>query len=126
MARLVLIDGNSLLHRAFYALPPMSNRKGMPTGAVYGFISMLLKIIQDYTPSHIAVAFDKKGPTFRHERFVAYKGKRMAMPDDLVPQFDTLKRVLDAMEIARYEIDSFEADDILGTLSLKAEQEVMC
>jgi DNA polymerase-1 len=113
----MVIDGNSLLHRAFYAIPVLSNRKGVYTNAVYGFLNMLLKLINDYKPDSLAVAFDKKAPTFRHKAYEAYKGTRQKAPEELVPQFDLIREALEHMGITIYEIDGYEADDILGTIS---------
>jgi DNA polymerase-1 len=90
--KVMVIDGNSLMHRAFYALPMLTNRKGIPTNAVYGFTNMLLKLIDEYKPEYIGVAFDKKGPTFRHEVYQEYKATRQKTPEELIPQFDILKR----------------------------------
>ncbi len=121
MDKFVLIDGNSLINRAFYATPPMSNSKGEPTNAVYAFCNMLIKIIHDVEPKYILVAFDRREPTFRHQMFAEYKGTRKPAPDDLRPQIPLLKEVLDAMSIARFELATFEADDIIGTLAKKYE-----
>ncbi|MGI6168387.1 MAG: DNA polymerase I [Christensenellales bacterium] len=117
MTKLVAIDGNSLMHRAFYALPPMNNKNGEPTNAVYGFISMLLRLLEDHSPTHLAVALDKKGPTFRHAQFEDYKAGRKETPEDLGSQFALLKNLLRAMNITVLECESFEADDILGALA---------
>lgn len=122
---LIVIDGNSLMHRAFYALPPMKNTKGQNTGAIYGFINMLLKVIDTYAPTHIAVAFDKKGKTFRHEFYEEYKAGRKATPPELVEQLATIHDVLQGLSIKIIELDGFEADDILGTLSKRADEENM-
>lgn len=122
---LVVIDGYSLMHRAFYALPILSNKNGIYTNAVYGFCSMLFKIVADYAPSYLAVAFDHKGPTFRHSTFEAYKAGRKATPEELRPQFDLLREVLEAMEIPCYELAGYEADDIIGTFSRLAEEKMV-
>ena len=119
MNNLVLIDGNSLINRAFYATPPLTAKDGTPTNAVYAFINMLIKLIGDEKPKYILVAFDRKEPTFRHKMYADYKGTRKPMPEDLRPQIDLLKNVLDALGISRYEQAGIEADDILGTLSRK-------
>lgn len=119
MNNLVLIDGNSLINRAFYATPPLSAKDGTPTNAVYAFVNMLVRLIGDVNPQYLLVAFDRKEPTFRHNLFPDYKGTRKPMPEDLRPQIDLLKIVLDTMGIARYEQPSIEADDILGSLSRK-------
>lgn len=121
--RLLLIDGNSIINRAFFALPPMDNGKGLQTNAIYGFLTMLFKMIKNYEPSHISVAFDMKAPTFRHKSYTEYKAGRKKMPSELAMQLGPLKDILDSMGIDRQEIEGYEADDILGTLSLKAESE---
>lgn len=118
---LVIIDGNSIINRAFYALPEMSNKEGLKTNAIYGFTNMLLKIIDTYNPTHISVAFDRKSPTFRHIEFKEYKAGRKKMPDELKEQFEPLKDLLDKFNIHRLEIDGYEADDIIGTVSKIAE-----
>lgn len=122
MKKMLLIDGNSLLHRAFHALPPLRTSKGVYTNAVYGFLNMLLRILQEEEPDYISVAFDKKGPTFRHNEYAAYKATRPSTADELVGQFDVLKEILEAMNISYLEADGFEADDILGTVSKKGEE----
>ena len=119
MEKLVLIDGNSLLNRAFYATPVFSTKDGLPTNGVFGFVKLLLKIISDKNPTHIAVAFDVHAPTFRHEKYGDYKAGRKPMPDDLRAQFPVLKEVLSLMNIRICEMAGFEADDIIGTLSKK-------
>jgi DNA polymerase-1 len=122
MRKMLLIDGNSLLHRAFHALPPLRTSKGVHTNAVYGFLNMLFRILQEEKPDYITVAFDKKGPTFRHDEYAAYKATRPKTPDELIGQFDLLKEILQALHICFIETDGFEADDILGTLSKKGEE----
>ncbi len=119
---LVIIDGNSIINRAFYALPEMNNKDGLKTNAIYGFTTMLFKIIDTYKPTHISVAFDRKAPTFRHKEFEEYKAGRKKMPDELKEQFEPLKELLDKFNINRLEIDGYEADDIIGTVSKKAEE----
>lgn len=123
MKRLVLIDGHSLLYRAFYALPPLSTKDGFPTNAIYGFLRMLIKLLKDYKPSHCGVALDMPKPTFRHLEFKDYKVTRPGMPDQLKPQVNKVKEILDAMGIRTLEFEGFEADDIIGTLCLRAETE---
>lgn len=120
--RVMIIDGNSLMHRAFYALPMLTNKKGVPTNAVYGFTNMLLRLIEDYKPDYLGVAFDKKGPTFRHEAYTEYKATRQKTPEELIPQFDLLKKMLQLMGIAIYEVEGYEADDILGTFARMARE----
>mgnify|MGYP003574916590 CR=1 FL=1 len=121
--KLVLIDGNSIAYRAFFALPLLNNDKGIHTNAVYGFTMMLNKIIEDEKPSHILVAFDAGKTTFRHKTFVEYKGGRQKTPPELSEQFPYIRELLDAFGIKRYELENYEADDIIGTLSLSAENE---
>ena len=118
---LVLFDGNGLIHRAFHALPPFTIRKtGEIVGAVYGFTSILLKALNDLKPTHYAVAFDKKAPTFRHKMFEEYKATRPETPAELVGQFGRVRELVQAFNIPIYELDGFEADDVLGTLSEQA------
>ncbi len=120
---LVIIDGNSLMNRAYYAIQqPMTTKDGMYTQGIFGFLNMLNKILNDYEPSHIAVAFDRKAPTFRHLEYEKYKAGRKKMPTELAMQFPVLKEILTAMNIELLEIDGFEADDILGTVSRLAEE----
>ena len=117
----IVIDGNSLMYRAFFALQtPMTSRDGTPTGALHGFLGMLLKLV-DRKPSHMAVAFDVHGPTFRHNKYDEYKAGRRPTPDELRTQMPILKDILRLMGIAVVECPSYEADDILGTLSRRAE-----
>lgn len=119
---MIIIDGNSLAHRAYHAIPPLTTSQGLIINAVYGFTNMLLKILAGENPGRIAVAFDKGKITFRHDDYVDYKANRSATPDDLRPQFAILKDVLKAMRISIFEIEGFEADDLIGTLSAHAEQ----
>ncbi|MDB0440522.1 DNA polymerase I [Clostridioides difficile] len=119
--KLIIIDGNSIINRAFYALPEMNNKEGLKTNAIYGFTTMLFKIIDIYQPTHISVAFDRKAPTFRHLEYKEYKAGRKGMPDELAEQLQPLKDLLDKFKINRLEIDGYEADDIIGTVSKKAE-----
>ncbi len=123
--KMVIIDGNSLVNRAFYALPPLTTRQGLPTNAVYGFLTMLFKILEEYSPDCISVAFDRKEATFRHDQYDGYKAQRKGMPEDLARQMPILKDVLDVMGINRLEAAGFEADDIIGTLSRYGEAEGM-
>ena len=118
---LIIIDGNSLLHRAFYALPPMNNKEGKPTNAIYGFFGMLLGLIDEYKPEYLAVAFDRHEKTFRHERYSEYKAGRRTTPDDLRPQFPLLRESLEKMGICTLDLLGYEADDILGTVSKRAD-----
>lgn len=121
--KLVLIDGNSIAYRAFFALPLLNNDKGIHTNAVYGFTMMLMKILEDEKPTHIMVAFDAGKTTIRHKTFSEYKGGRQKTPPELSEQFPYIRELLDAYGISRYELENYEADDIIGTLSLKAEQD---
>ncbi len=123
MSRLLIIDGNSIMNRAFYANPKFITSKGMHTGGIYGFINMLTKIKGDLNPDYIVCAFDRKGPTFRHLEYDEYKAGRKGMPEELAMQFPVMKDVLKHMAVDILEIDGFEADDVIGTLSLKAENE---
>ena len=118
----VLIDGNSLMHRAFHALPPLSNEDGVFTNAVFGFLSMLLKVVGDVRPEYMAVAFDLHGPTFRHKDYDAYKAGRKPTAPELRPQFDLVYECLDAMGVRRLTCPTFEADDILGTMARRCEE----
>ena len=121
--KLVLIDGNSIAYRAFFALPLLNNQKGIHTNAIYGFTMMLLKVLEDEKPTHLLVAFDAGKTTFRHQTFSEYKGGRQKTPPELSEQFPFIRELLDAYQISRYELDNYEADDIIGTLSLAAENE---
>ena len=120
MKQLIAVDGNSLMHRAFYALPDMTNTEGVPTGALHGFLSMLLKLVST-PPDYLVVAFDLHGPTFRHEAYDAYKAGRRETPEPLRAQFPELKTLLTEMGITVCECPRYEADDILGTLSQRCE-----
>ena len=117
MEKLILIDGNSLINRAFYALPILNNVKGEPVNAVYGFANMLIRAINDYKPDYIAVAFDLHAPTFRHKMYAEYKAGRRKMPDELALQLPILKDMLRLMNIKILEKETYEADDIIGTMS---------
>ncbi len=120
---LVLFDGNALIHRAFHALPPLTvHQTGETVGAVYGFALMLLKVINELKPSHYAIAFDMKGPTFRHELFDQYKAQRPPMPDELVGQLGRVRQLVEAFNIPIFELEGYEADDLLGALSQQASQ----
>ncbi len=119
MEKLVLIDGNSLMNRAFYATPVFTTKDGLPTNGVFGFVKLLLKIISDKKPTHIAVAFDVHAPTFRHQAYVDYKAGRKPMPEDLAKQMPIIKDVLRLMNIRICELAGYEADDLIGTLSKK-------
>ena len=120
--KLVLIDGHSILNRAFYGVPDLSNAEGLHTNAVYGFLNIMFKILEEEKPEYLAVAFDVHAPTFRHKMYEAYKGTRKPMPGELREQVPVMKEVLKAMHITVMEQAGLEADDILGTLAKKAEQ----
>lgn len=116
MTKLVLIDGNAIMHRAYHALPPLTTKKGEPINAVYGLVSMLLNIISLLKPTHVAVCFDRPEPTFRKKILKSYQAQRPQMDDDLIPQFPKAKEVLKAMNIGVFEKAGFEADDLLGSI----------
>jgi len=118
--RLVLIDGNAILHRAYHALPPLTNRSGELVNAVYGFLRMLFKVVENLKPVYLAVAFDTPHPTFRHQEFVGYQAQRPVMEAELSSQIDKVRGVLREMGVAIFEKPGFEADDILGTLAKRA------
>lgn len=120
--KVMLIDGNSIVNRAFYGVPKLTNNEGLYTNAVYGFLNILFKLLDEEKPDYLAVAYDLKAPTFRHEAFEDYKGKRKAMPEELASQIPMLKELLSAFKIKQYSMEGYEADDILGTLSKKAEE----
>ncbi|EEY13195.1 DNA polymerase I [Mannheimia haemolytica] len=120
---LVLVDGSSYLYRAFHAFPPLTNRLGEPTGAMYGVLNMLKSLISQVNPSHIAVVFDTKGKTFRDELFKQYKSHRPPMPDDLRPQIEPLHRIIKALGIPLISIEGVEADDVIGTLAVQAAKD---
>jgi DNA polymerase-1 len=121
---LLLFDGNALVHRAFHALPPLTqSRTGELVNAVYGFASTLLKVFADFKPTHWAIAFDRPTPTFRHEMFEEYKAQRPATPEELKSQIRKVHRLVEAFHIPVFEIDGFEADDVLGTLSKQADEQ---
>ncbi len=122
MKKLVLIDGSSYIYRAFYALPPLTSPKGEPTGATYGFIRMISKLMNDLNPEYIAVAFDHPGKTFRHEEFKEYKATRKETPDELKVQIPRIKQILKLWGIPILEIPGYEADDIIATLAKKASE----
>ncbi|WP_188453437.1 DNA polymerase I [Virgibacillus oceani] len=121
--KLVLIDGNSIIYRAFFALPLLNNDKGVYTNAVYGFTTMLLRILEDEKPTHMLVAFDAGKTTFRHQTYKEYKGGRQKTPPELSEQFPILKELLDAFHISHYQLDQYEADDIIGTFAAKGNDE---
>lgn len=118
----IIIDGNSLMHRAFHALPPLSNADGVYTNAVFGFLSMLFKVVGDEQPRYLAVAFDLHGPTFRHKDYSEYKAGRKPTAPELRPQFDLVRECLEKMGVKILTCPTFEADDILGTLARRCEE----
>jgi len=119
MKKLILIDGNAIVHRSFHALPPLTNRKGEMTNAVYGFSSVLIKVINELKPDYVAAAFDLAAPTFRHIEYDQYKAKRVKAPDELYAQIPRTKEVLNVFGIPVFEKEGFEADDIIGTIAKK-------
>ena len=120
--RLLILDGHSLMFRAYYALPLLTNSEGLHTNALYGFTNMLLKMKEEIKPDYIVTAFDRKTPTFRHEKYKEYKAGRKKMPQELEEQFPIIKEILSLLAIDIFEIDGFEADDLIGTLSVFAEE----
>ena len=122
MKKVALVDGSSYIYRAFYALPPLKSPDGKPTGAVYGFIRMLSKLINDINPDYIAVVFDKAGKTFRHEEYKEYKATRKETPDELKMQIPVIKKIIKLFGIKVLEKEGFEADDIIATLAKKAKE----
>lgn len=119
--KLYLIDGNSYVYRAYHAIKGLTNSKGLPTGAIYGFTNMLLKVVREKKPDYIAIAFDSPAPTERHRLFEAYKAQRPSTPNELINQIPYIKRIVDAFRIPVLEIEGYEADDILATLAKKGE-----
>jgi len=120
--KLILIDGNALLYRSFYALPPLRTKEGFPTGGIYGFCRILMKLLKEEKPDYIACAFDKGKKTFRHEESKGYKATRPKTPPQLSEQIPVLKEVLEGFNISFFEEDEYEADDILATIARKAEK----
>ncbi|HHT20412.1 MAG TPA: DNA polymerase I [Tissierellia bacterium] len=116
MKQLMIIDGNSILNRAFYALPPLTTKDGIHTNAIHGFLSMLIQVVREKSPDFLVVTFDTKGGNFRHEMYADYKGTRKGMPDELAEQLPILKEILDDLAVYRIERPGFEADDLIGTL----------
>ncbi len=119
MNTLLLIDGNALMHRAYHALPPFKTKSGIPTNALYGFLSILNKAIQDFKPFYVIVSFDTPVPTFRKKMFKEYQSQRPKMENELSQQFSTVKEALDAGRIVHLEKEGYEADDVIGTISRK-------
>ncbi|MDH3861591.1 MAG: DNA polymerase I, partial [Gammaproteobacteria bacterium] len=122
MTDLVLIDGSSYLYRAFHALPSLTNSQGEPTGALHGVLTMILKLLRDEQPAHVAVVFDAPGKTFRDEMFAEYKANRPPMPDDLRSQVQPILDAVEAMGLPLLRVSGVEADDVIGTLCTQGEQ----
>ena len=125
MSKIVLIDGHSILNRAFFGLPDLTNAEGLHTNAIYGFLNIMFKILEEEKPEYLTVAFDVHAPTFRHEMYEEYKGTRKPMAEELRQQVPVIKEVLTAMGVKIVEKAGLEADDILGTLSRKCEESGM-
>ncbi len=121
--KLIIIDSHSLLHRAFHALPPLTNKKGQPTGAVYGSLLILFKAIKDLKANYVVACFDTKKPTFRHEQFEDYKIHRPSTPEGIISQFSLMKEVLHAFNIPVFEKDGYEADDLVATIAKRTEKD---
>lgn len=118
----MLVDGSAIVHRAYHAMPPLTRADGTPTGAVQGFFSMILKVIAEFKPAHIAIAFDRPAPNFRKELFSGYQAQRPAMDSDLSPQFGIIQKILESAKIPVYSLDGLEADDVIGTIAQKAKE----
>ena len=125
MSKIVLIDGHSILNRAFFGLPDLTNSEGLHTNAIYGFLTIMFKILDEEKPDYLTVAFDVHAPTFRHKMYDAYKGTRKPMAEELRQQVPVIKEVLKAMDIAIIEKAGLEADDLLGTISRTCEEKGM-
>ena len=121
--KLMILDGNSIVNRAFFGVRPLNAPDGTPTNAVYGFVAILQRLLEEQQPDAVCVSFDLKAPTFRHKSFAGYKAQRKGMPEELAQQMPILKELLDAMGIRRYELEGYEADDILGTAAAACERE---
>ena len=118
--KLVIIDGNAILHRAFHALPPLTTTRGVLINAVYGFVSITLRVIDELKPDNLVVCFDRPKPTFRQEIFIGYQAKRPKMDEGLAGQIEMVHEVVRSLKIPIYELDGYEADDVMGTLSKQA------
>lgn len=125
MNKLLLIDGNAIVHRAYHALPPLHVHNGKPTNAVYGFFAMVLKVINDLKPEFIVVCFDRKAPTFRKQMYVGYQAQRPKMDNELSSQFVLIHDILEQSKFKIFEVDGYEADDLIGTISNQAKEEVI-
>ncbi len=123
MEKVLIIDGNSILNRGFYAVPLLTNSEGVYTNGVYGFLNIMFKFLEEVKPTHLCVAFDMAKPTFRHKMFDEYKGTRKTPPSELIPQFKLIRDVLSKMQIKYFELEGYEADDILGTISKDLEKD---
>ena len=121
--KLMVLDGNSLANRAFYGIKLLSTRDGQYTNAIYGFLNILSKLLEEEQPDALCVTFDRKAPTFRHLAYEGYKANRHPMPEELRSQMPVLKDILSAMRVPRYELDGWEADDLMGTISRRCEAE---
>jgi DNA polymerase-1 len=122
--KLIIIDGNALIHRSFHALPPtLRTKKGVLVNAVYGFTSFLLKALNEFHPEYVVLTLDKKGPTFRHEAYAEYKATRVKAPDELYEQIPLVKKIAEAFNIPIFELSGFEADDLIGTICAKTKNE---
>ena len=117
--KLVLIDGHSIIHRAYYGVPDLTNAEGLHTNAIFGFLNIMFRILDEEKPDYLAVAFDLNVPTFRHEMYKEYKGTRKPMPEELAEQIPVMKEVLTAMKIPLLQKEGYEADDLLGTVAKK-------
>jgi len=120
--KLIIIDGNAIIHRSFHALPPLSTKKGELVNAVYGFASTLLSVIDKFHPDYILATFDLKAPTFRHKEYAEYKATRVKAPDELYVQIERVKELVRAFNIPIYEKEGFEADDVIGTVVKQSEE----
>ena len=121
--RLVIIDSNSLLHRAFHALPPLTTKSGEPTGAIYGFLLILFKALNDLKANYVVACFDTKAPTFRHEKFEDYKAQRPKTPNEILLQFPKIKEILEKLKIPVFAKEGFEADDLIATIATMAKNQ---
>ena len=127
MKKLLLIDGNSILNRAYYGVRPLTAADGTPTNAIYGFLNIYFKHMEEEQPDYVCVAFDVKAPTFRHKMFDAYKAQRKPAPEDFLVQLPLIKEILTAMNCACIEKAGYEADDLIGTIAKKCEKEdILC
>ena len=120
--KLMVLDGNSIINRAFYGVKPLTTREGLHTNAIFGFLNMLQRFVDEEQPDALCVAFDRREPTFRHQADANYKATRKGMPEELAQQLPVMKQVLSAMAIPCYELTGYEADDLLGTISRRCRQ----